>query len=195
MTTLTICLPDDTAERLKSLAKSRGLSTNKLVEELSARALAAWDTENHFRALAATGDVKQVLARRRRCSSPARCSWNCLPKPCRRRCSRVFYWRCIVSKIIESLRGDLAALQEAGAIGKVTMREFDAICPPPVREFGAAEIKRLREALKFSQPVFALHLHTSASTVRKWEQGETRPAGPALKLLNVIADKGLQAII
>ena len=52
MTTLTIRLPDDTAERLKSLAKSRGLSTNKLVEELSARALAAWDTENHFRAMA-----------------------------------------------------------------------------------------------------------------------------------------------
>ncbi|WP_299868602.1 CopG family transcriptional regulator [Zoogloea sp.] len=62
MTTLTIRLPDDTAERLKSLAKSRGLSTNKLVEEMSARALAAWDTENHFRALATTGDVKQALA-------------------------------------------------------------------------------------------------------------------------------------
>jgi hypothetical protein len=46
-----------------------------------------------------------------------------------------------------------------------------------------------------SQPVFAHHLHTTASTVRKWEQGETRPAGPALKLLNVIADKGLQAIL
>ena len=61
MTTLTIRLPDDTAERLKSLAKSRGLSTNKLVEELSARALAAWDTENHFRAMAATGDVRQAL--------------------------------------------------------------------------------------------------------------------------------------
>nr|WP_224769920.1 MULTISPECIES: DNA-binding transcriptional regulator [Pseudomonadota] len=93
------------------------------------------------------------------------------------------------------MRGDLAALHEAGAIGKVTMREFDAICPPPVREFSAFDIKRLREALKFSQPVFALHLHTSASTVRKWEQGETHPTGPALKLLNVIADKGLQAII
>lgn len=62
MTTLTIRLPDDTAARLKSLARSRGLSTNKLVEELSARALAAWDTENHFRAIAATGDVKEALA-------------------------------------------------------------------------------------------------------------------------------------
>lgn len=100
-----------------------------------------------------------------------------------------------MSKIIESLRDDLAVLHEVGAIGKVTMREFDAICPPPVREFSAEDIKHLREALKFSQPVFAHHLHTSASTVRKWEQGDTRPAGPALKLLNVIADKGLQAII
>ena len=100
-----------------------------------------------------------------------------------------------MSKIIESLRGDLAALQKAGAIGKVTMREFDAICPPPVRRFNAADIKRLREGLRFSQSVFALHLHTTASTVRKWEQGETHPSGPALKLLNVIADKGLQVIL
>ena len=101
----------------------------------------------------------------------------------------------MTSKIIESLREDLAALHDARAITKITMREFGALCPPPVREFSADDIKRLREALRFSQPVFAHHLHTTASTVRKWEQGETRPAGPALKLLNIIADKGLQAII
>lgn len=100
-----------------------------------------------------------------------------------------------MSDIIESLRGDLAALHKAGAVGKVTLRNFDAICPPPVREFSAADIRHLRETLRFSQPVFAHHLHTTASTVRKWEQGETRPTGPALKLLNVIADKGLQAIL
>ena len=99
----------------------------------------------------------------------------------------------MASKIIESLRGDLAALHKAGAISKVTMREFDAICPPPVREFSADDIKRLRQTLRFSQTVFAHHLHITAFTVRKWEQGQTRPAGPALKLLNVIADKGLSA--
>lgn len=62
MTTLTIRLPEDPAQRLKLLARRRGLSTNKLVEDLSARALAAWDTENHFRAMAATGDINQALA-------------------------------------------------------------------------------------------------------------------------------------
>ncbi len=100
-----------------------------------------------------------------------------------------------MSKIIESLRGDLATLHEAGAITKVTLRKLDTLCPPSVRAFSAADIKQLREGLNFSQPVFAHYLHTTASTVRKWEQGETHPTGPALKLLNLIADKGLQAIL
>ena len=43
------------------LAQSRGLSMNKLVEQLSVHALAAWDTENHFRAMAATGNVQKAL--------------------------------------------------------------------------------------------------------------------------------------
>ena len=106
------------------------------------------------------------------------------------------WWRFVVkSKIISSLRADLVALHEAGAIRKTTLRNFDAASPRAVRPFSATEIKRLRETLQFSQPVFAHHLHTTASTVRKWEQGETHPTGPALKLLNVIADKGLQAIL
>jgi len=62
MSTLTIRLPDDTAQRLKSLAQSRGLSMNKLVEQLSAHAISAWDTENHSLAMAATGDVGKALA-------------------------------------------------------------------------------------------------------------------------------------
>ncbi|WP_082416190.1 MULTISPECIES: DNA-binding transcriptional regulator [Pseudomonas] len=99
------------------------------------------------------------------------------------------------SILIESLRDDLAALHAAGAIGKVTLRDYEALCPAPVRDFSAVEIRRLREALNVSQPVFALHLHTTASTIRKWEQGQTSPSGPALKLLNVIQNKGLSALL
>lgn len=99
------------------------------------------------------------------------------------------------SEIIESLREDLSVLYQAGAVSKVTLREFDTNFPAPVAPFSASKIKALREQLRFSQAVFALHLHTSASTIRKWEQGETSPSGPALKLLNVIANKGLQAIL
>jgi putative transcriptional regulator len=101
----------------------------------------------------------------------------------------------VTSKIIEGLRADIAELYAEGAVSKITMRGFESICPPPVRELSPSDIRNLRLALNFSQPVFALHLNTTASTVRKWEQGDSRPAGPALKLLNVIADKGLQTII
>lgn len=61
MSTLTIRLPADAADRLKQMAKPRGQSMNKLVEALSAHALAVWDTENHLRALAATADVSKAL--------------------------------------------------------------------------------------------------------------------------------------
>ena len=62
MSTLTIRLPDDTAQRLKNLATTRGLSINKLMEELSTQAIAAFDAETRFRTLAASGDAAQALA-------------------------------------------------------------------------------------------------------------------------------------
>jgi putative transcriptional regulator len=101
----------------------------------------------------------------------------------------------VVSKIIESVRSDMAAFYKLGIVDEVTMREFDAISPPAVRAFSAGDIRGLRDQLNVSQSIFALHLHTSTSTVRKWEQGDTHPTGPALKLLNILADKGLRAIV
>jgi len=62
MSTLTIRLPDDTALRLKALARSHGLSVNKLVEEMSNQAIAAFDVEVRFKALAAGADRKKALA-------------------------------------------------------------------------------------------------------------------------------------
>jgi putative transcriptional regulator len=75
-----------------------------------------------------------------------------------------------------------------------TMREFDALCLPPVKEFSATQIRRLRTQNKASQAVFAAYLNTSPSTVQKWEQGKKKPNGPSLKLLNLIEQKGLEAL-
>jgi predicted DNA-binding ribbon-helix-helix protein len=61
MSTLTVRLPDDKHERLKSMAQYRKISVNKLVEELTTQALADFDIETRFRALAATGNVKKGL--------------------------------------------------------------------------------------------------------------------------------------
>lgn len=85
-------------------------------------------------------------------------------------------------------------LHDAGLMDGVTLREFDALCLPPVRVFNAAEIRHIRIKVKASQGVFAAYLNTSKSTVQKWEQGVKKPNGPSLKLLNLVADKGLEAL-
>ena len=62
MATLTIRLPNDKHDRLKQLAKYRHISINKLIYELSTQAIAEFDSETRFRALAAQGDVNDGLA-------------------------------------------------------------------------------------------------------------------------------------
>ena len=61
MGTLTVRLPDDKHERLKALAARRKISINKLMEELSTQALAEFDTEVRFRALASSGSKRKGL--------------------------------------------------------------------------------------------------------------------------------------
>ncbi len=61
MTTLTIQLPEDTALRLRALASLRGISLDKLIEEVSAAALNAHEAEARFRAMASKGDRKAAL--------------------------------------------------------------------------------------------------------------------------------------
>ena len=61
MATLTIRLPDAQRDRLAAMAARRGVSLNKLMQELSVRALAEHDTELRFRARAARGDAARGL--------------------------------------------------------------------------------------------------------------------------------------
>jgi predicted transcriptional regulator len=62
MSVLTIRLPDDQHERLKTLAAYRSISMNKLVEELATRAVTEFDAELRFRARAVRGDPAIGLA-------------------------------------------------------------------------------------------------------------------------------------
>lgn len=61
MATLTIRLPDDKHNRLKALAERKKMSLNKLIEEMSTQTLAEFDSETHYRVLAATGNAKRGL--------------------------------------------------------------------------------------------------------------------------------------
>ncbi len=61
MATLTIRLPDEKHNRLKELAQAKGVSVNKLIEELSTLALAEFDGYTRFKAMAATGNPEDGL--------------------------------------------------------------------------------------------------------------------------------------
>ncbi len=62
MSTLTIRIPESKHERLRRLAESRGISMNKLIDELATVALAQFDAETRFRALSSSGSAKRGLA-------------------------------------------------------------------------------------------------------------------------------------
>jgi len=100
----------------------------------------------------------------------------------------------MVKKILDTVHDTAKGLHKAGVMDAKTMREFDALCLTPVKNLSAAQIKRLRTRNKASQAVFAAYLNTSPSTVQKWEQGQKKPNGPSLKLLNLVQQKGLEAL-
>jgi len=85
-------------------------------------------------------------------------------------------------------------LYKAGIINGVTLREYESLCISPVHELSPSQIKRIRLHEKVSQSVFAKYLNTSPSTVRQWEQGEKHPRGTSLKLLNLVANKGIEIL-
>jgi predicted transcriptional regulator len=61
MATLTIRIPDDKHNRLKALAKHKHISINKLIDDLSTQALAEFDSEIRFRALASQGNRERGI--------------------------------------------------------------------------------------------------------------------------------------
>jgi len=100
----------------------------------------------------------------------------------------------MAKRILDTVHDTAKGLHKAGVMDTKTMREFDALCLTPVKNLSAVQIKRLRTRNKVSQAVFAAYLNTSPSTVQKWEQGQKKPNGPSLKLLNLVQQKGLDAL-
>ena len=96
--------------------------------------------------------------------------------------------------ILDVIHSSAEDLHAAGVMDLATLREFDALCLPPIEKYMASQIKSIRTHIKVSQGVFAAYLNTSISTVQKWEQGTKKPNGPSLKLLNLVAKKGLDVL-
>jgi putative transcriptional regulator len=99
------------------------------------------------------------------------------------------------SEIVDMAR----ALNKVGAISdgelaKTTMAMLGRDALPKVEPLSPAEIAKVRERAGVSQAVFAGFLNVVVSTVSQWERGERRPTGAALKLLQVVRQKGLEVL-
>lgn len=103
-------------------------------------------------------------------------------------------WIDMKKTIIEVVHESAEGLYDAGLIDATTMHEFDNLCLTPIKNLSPREIKSIRLREKMSQGVFALYLNTSVSTIQKWERGEKHPRGIALKILNIVAKKGIKVI-
>ena len=99
------------------------------------------------------------------------------------------------SPILEAIHETAAGLFKAGVMDQLTMREFDRLCMPPVEPLAPDQIKRIRDTSRVSQAVFARLLNTSLSTVQKWEIGQKKPTGTALKLLHLVQKRGLDVVV
>ena len=99
------------------------------------------------------------------------------------------------SDAFEAVHSAVAGMYRVGTIDKATMRSFDESCVVMPETIRPETIKQIRESQQVSQPVFARYLNTSESTVEKWESGEKRPSGMAIKLLMIVQKHGLSVLI
>ncbi len=100
-----------------------------------------------------------------------------------------------MGKILDAVHEAARDLHKAGLVDDVTMREFDALCIPPVKLYSAKDIRRIRQRARVSQAVFAAVINVGKSTVQQWEQGVKRPQGASLKLLSIVDRKGIDTLM
>ncbi len=98
------------------------------------------------------------------------------------------------SPILQAVHETAKGLRKAGVMDQLTLREFDRLCLPPLEPLEPEQIKHIRESTRVSQAVFARLLNTSLSTVQKWEVGQKKPTGTALKLLHLVQKRGLEVV-
>ncbi len=100
----------------------------------------------------------------------------------------------MMSDILNMTHDMAKDLHEAGVMDAITMRMMDELCLPKKRTFSAADVRRIRDRTRMSQPIFAIMVGVGTSTVAQWEQGNKKPSGASARLLDVIDRKGIEAI-
>ena len=101
------------------------------------------------------------------------------------------------NRVLRELLETAADLGAYGLVSRADMARMKALCEePPV--YTPERVVAIRTTIaKTSQAVFASLLNVSVSTVQKWESptADKRPSGAAAKLLQLVENKGVEALI
>ncbi len=96
--------------------------------------------------------------------------------------------------IVKSITSTIKDLNKSGLVDDITMKNIEKLCLPEIPEYSPETIVSIRKKFHLSQAALASVFNISPSTVRKWEQGNKKPAGASRKLLDIIERKGLEAL-
>jgi putative transcriptional regulator len=100
------------------------------------------------------------------------------------------------AELIETARGlHGSGVVKSATLDKITARTVDLADFPKIEPPSGAEIVAIREQANMSQAVFARFLNVGTSTLSQWEREEKRPRGTAARLLAIVKQKGVAAIV
>ena len=100
------------------------------------------------------------------------------------------------AELLETARGlHRVGIASKGTLEKITARNVDLEQLPLLKPPSGVEIVAMRERANMSQAVFARVLNVGTSTLSQWEREEKRPRGAATRLLAVVKEKGVQAVL
>jgi putative transcriptional regulator len=95
-------------------------------------------------------------------------------------------WRRVAATTDRDIAKQIAADPDTAPIFSAReLRRAKRVVPPPAAE----DVRAIRRRLGLTQAQFAARYGFSVETIRNYEQGHRRPAGPARILLKVIASE------
>ena len=97
-----------------------------------------------------------------------------------------------VAQIVHEMASDL---YQIGAISSERMAEYDQSCLTHPKALNGDEIRQMRQKEHLTQAAFADILNVSKNNISAWERNIRKPQGAALKLLTIVKNKGIQAVI
>ena len=97
--------------------------------------------------------------------------------------------------VVDSIMGLTKDLHKSGVVDTITVQNMEKLCLPEVKDYSSSDVVRIRKIYNLSQAAFASIINVSASTVKQWERGVKTPAGASRKLLSIIENKGIGALI